>query len=97
MIEGNNVIEVCGNNRSAEAFGCEIYQNDLDQLINATSVDSLNIIFSSIDAPRIDIVEDVDTGEILSKGYSCSEPGYYYDPCTNQCVQDEICTPCPQP
>lgn len=98
LIEGNNVIEVCGNNRSARAaFGCEIYENELEELTNATSVDSLNIIFSSTDTEVIDIVEDVDTGEALSRGYSCSEPGYYYDPCSNLCVQDEICIPCPQP
>lgn len=96
LVAGTHVIELCGLNlNSIAGFGCEVYNNTISELINASSPDQLNVIFNSRDASIIDIVEDGATGELLGTGYSCPS-GYFFSPCLNQCITIIYCNPCPQ-
>jgi hypothetical protein len=53
IFEGDHILELYGLNNSDDAgFGCEIYNNTAQQLITATTLNDLNIIFSSSRANR---------------------------------------------
>ena len=100
----NNVLSVFGINSSQiGVFGCEIYNNTLQELTAATSYNDLNILFTSSGLTQNDILIDIN-GQYQQYGYSCP-PGYTYEKCTNQCIKYTFCdgsippsaTPTPTP
>ena len=96
---GNHTLELYGeNNSSIAGFGCEIYDNTLEQLTGFTSVSQLNIIFSSSGRTTATVVQDLN-GNQSSSGYTCPS-GYVYSTCSGLCVSYEYCvapTPTPTP
>lgn len=90
---GSHVLEVFGLNINLNAgFGMEIYDNTKEELINATSVDELNIIFNSRDVSEFEVVQNL-SNEYLQNGYYCLN-GFTYNPCDNTCVLFDFCDPC---
>jgi hypothetical protein len=82
---GEHIVEIFGLNVSNVAgFGCEVYDNTLEELTGATVVNDLNIIFSSRDYQYITISQNLD-GYYNNFGYSCPD-GYLYQSCNNTCV-----------
>ena len=100
---GNHIIDLYGLNRdmgalvpSAASFGCEIYDNTIDELINATSLGDLNIIFSSSGQTSATTVQSL-TGDYTTSGYSCPD-GYTFNPCNLTCfIEVDSCAPVPSP
>ena len=87
---GDHTLEVWGlNNGSYGSFGCEIYDNTLSELTNATDVSELNIIFTSNDQSEFTVVQDT-SGTYLSSGYTCPS-GYVYSTCDGFCIAYEYC------
>ena len=85
LSSGNHTINLYGKDDGAVgAFGCEIYNNTIQQLTAATSPNQLNIIFSTSAYTAAEIVQ---TGEgvYLSSGYTCPA-GYVYSECGNLCI-----------
>lgn len=73
LIEGDNYVEVFGSNSGGPAgFAAEIYDNTQAQLIAATSVGDLNIIFTTSSLAG----QPFDLGQTI--GYSCA-PGWALD------------------
>lgn len=90
---GTHVLEVFGMNLGGAAgFGLEVYDNTKEELINATSVDDLNIIFDSRQVSEFQVVQNQDD-EYLPQGYNCEE-GYTYNACDNTCSFFDFCDPC---
>lgn len=96
LTAGDHIIGLYGFNENRTgtnpaAFGCEIYNNTLDDLINADNVNDLDIIFTSADFinQQIPIVKDFD-GNYTSSGYTCPI-GYEYAPCDNNCWKIITC------
>jgi hypothetical protein len=90
---GNHVIELYGLNRdpgTIAGFGCEIYNNTIDELTGATTVSDLNILFSSSGQTSATTIQDL-SGNYLSSGFTCPT-GYIYDPCNSNCYT--IINPC---
>jgi hypothetical protein len=99
---GTNVLEIFGlNNGSNAGFGCEIYDNTLDELTGATIYSDLNIIYTTSNqiGGIFDLVADSAFTYTLS-GYTCPE-GYVYQSCSGNCVSYTICEepipPTPEP
>ena len=96
---GNHTLELYGeNNSSIAGFGCEIYDNTLEDLTGFTSVSQLNIIFSSSGQTTATVVEQLN-GDPTSSGYTCPS-GYVYSTCSGFCVSYQYCvapTPTPTP
>ena len=91
LSSGNHVIELFGLNLGGDAaFGCEIYNNTIDELTGATQVSDLNIIFTSAGQTEATIVQNL-SGQYLASGYTCPT-GYVFDPCTISCFT--IIPPC---
>ena len=90
---GPHILELFGwNNDNTGGFGCEIYDNTLNELINATTLDDVNIIFTSSGITSANVVQN-GNNEYLNTGYSCPE-GYVYSNCTNTCEGFTFCNPC---
>lgn len=94
---GHHVFNVYGLNliqTTSGVFGCEIYSNTINELTGATSVNDLNIIFStnSYSSSFVQLVQ-TSTGLQLTSGYTCPS-GYVYELCNNDCVRF---IPCPDP
>ncbi len=88
--DGEQIIEVFGlNSQDRATFGCEIYDNTLEELSNATSVNDLNIIFTTADKTFFQVAQDLD-GNYTSLGYRCPT-GYVYNGCNNECVKTIYC------
>jgi len=96
---GTSILGLFGLNRTMPnlpnlaAFGCEIYDNTLSEIISATNIGDLNILFKSVDLsshPIATIVQYQD-GTYLSNGYRCLSGGTYSD-CSGTCVEK---IPCP--
>lgn len=100
--EGDHTLEVYNYNDkyNARIFGFEVYDNTLDELKNAQSLDDLNIIISSKDISQIQSVrnsyqiynpflQNIMAGT-TSVGYVCPE-GYYYSECNNKCIKSVFC------
>jgi surface protein len=86
----NNILSVFGINSSQiGVFGCEIYNNTLQELTAATSYNDLNILFTSSGLTQNDILIDIN-GQYQQYGYSCP-PGYTYEKCTNRCIKYTFC------
>lgn len=94
---GNHIIDLYGLNRdqgSAASFGCEIYDNTIEELLAATTLSNLNIIFSSSNQITATTVQNL-TGNYLLSGYSCPD-GYTFDPCNLTCfIEVDACAPVP--
>ena len=96
LTQGTHVVDLFGLNRAnAAAFGCEIYNNTIDELTGATLVSDLNIIFSSSGESTATIIQNI-SGQYLSSGYTCPNE-YLFDPCTLSCVFYPPCTSTPTP
>jgi hypothetical protein len=67
----------------------EIYDNTLSQLTAATSVNNLNIVWSSSGRTTAEIVQN-NAGYYLSSGYTCNYPAVY-SVCSGNCVTYEYC------
>jgi hypothetical protein len=92
LSEGEHIVEIFGLNVSNVAgFGCEIYDNTLEELVGATNVDDINVIFSSRDNQYITVAQNLD-GNYINFGYSCPD-GFIYQSCNNTCVGCSINPP----
>lgn len=90
---GSHVLELYGwNNDGVASFGCEIYDNTLSDLVNASTINDINIIFSSSGITTANVVQN-SNDEYLPNGYTCPD-GYVYNFCTNTCELFEFCYPC---
>lgn len=88
---GNHVVDLFGLNRGGAAvFGCEIYNNTIEELTGATQVSDLDIIFTSAGQTEATIVQNL-SGQYLTSGYTCPT-GYVFDPCTISCFT--VIPPC---
>ena len=97
LYPGDHVLNIYGLNltqNSSAVFGCEIYLNTITELLNATSPNDLNIIFStaSYSESAADIIQTT-TGLMLNSGYTCPS-GYVFQSCQTNCVRF---VPCPNP
>jgi hypothetical protein len=87
-----------GNQTNPAGFGCEIYDNTLSELTSATSVNDLNVVFTSTSfiGEVIPVIKN-SNGDYLSNGYSCPS-GYEYAQCNNNCWKVIYCPePTPTP
>ena len=92
---GTHKIEMFGLNLgSFGSFGCEIYDNTLNELINANSLNDINVLFNSRQ-DEIEIVQDLNGNE-LEQGWTCDGDGIY-NPCDNTCTYIIVCEPEPCP
>jgi len=94
---GNHTAILLGLNASNVAsFGCEIYDNTLQQLVLATSYSSLNVIFTSSGKTVAPIVQTVN-GESTPSGFFCPT-GYNLSTCGSvKCVKYTYCCVPPSP
>jgi len=99
---GNHTIELYGLNLGSDAgFGCEIYDNTLEDLTGFTSYSQINVVYTSSGTTEATIVQNL-SGTYLSSGYTCPS-GYVYSTCSGSCIQYEYCdititqTPTPTP
>lgn len=87
---GDHTLELYGlNGGSIAGFGCEIYDNTLQQLTGFTTYSQLNVIFTSSGKTTATIVQNT-SGAYISSGYTCPS-GYVYSVCENKCVKYEFC------
>ncbi len=87
---GNHTLELYGLDYGVVAgFGMEVYDNTLAQLTAATSVNDLNIIWSSSGYTSAEIVQDI-YGYYLSSGYTCNYPAVYSS-CSGGCISYDYC------
>lgn len=77
------------NQALVAAFGCEIYDNTKAQLLAATSMADLNIIFTSA-SKRGGYFDIGGNSGGIQYGYGCPD-GYKYNPCTNLCERTKYC------
>ena len=93
--QGQHTLELYGWNNTGgfvnpADFGCEIYDNTLNELTGATSIGDINIIFSSSAFTEATIVQD-SSGNYTTSGYSCPS-GYVYSECDGgNCIQYIFC------
>jgi hypothetical protein len=91
---GNHTLELYGLNdpgggTNPAGFGCEIYDNTLAQLTGATSINDLNIIFTTGNVTQFTLAQDLN-GNYTSSGYTCPS-GYVYSTCSGNCVSYQYC------
>jgi uncharacterized protein YegL len=96
ITKGSHILELYGLNKSLIAtFGCEIYDADLYDLVNITSVEELakKTIFTSLSATQFDLVQrlpfSTDKGDT---GFNCPA-GYIYAKCDDLCKKKIKCCP----
>lgn len=93
LTEGYHVIEMYGKNQNlAAGFGCEIYNNTATELINATQLSDLDVLFSSATFfnGSFTVVQNNDY-EYLDEGYQCPD-GWVYDSCSGVCYNIITCS-----
>lgn len=74
---GDNILEIFGlNNGSLAGFGCTIYNNTYNELVNASTLNDLNEIFTTSGATEFQIVQST-TDQYLPQGFSCP-PGFRF-------------------
>ena len=77
LTDGDNILEIFGLNRGSIAgFGCTIYNNTYNELVNATSLGDLNEVFTTSGATEFQIVQNT-LNQYLPTGYSCPQ-GFRY-------------------
>ena len=85
LSEGEHILEIYGlNTNGPGGFGAEIYDNTAQQLVNATQLSNLNVIWTSATYTVATIVQDLN-GTYLSSGYTCPV-GAVYEECSGLCV-----------
>jgi len=88
---GDHTLELYGLNLGSDAgFGCEIYDNTLEDLTGFTSYSQINVIYTSSGETTATIVQDL-SGNYSSSGYTCPS-GYVYSTCSGNCIQYEFCS-----
>jgi hypothetical protein len=88
---GDHTLELYGLNLASIAgFGCEIYDNTLEELTGFTAYSQINVVFTSSGETVADVVQDI-SGNYLTSGYTCPS-GYVYSVCSGNCVQYEFCS-----
>jgi hypothetical protein len=93
---GDHTLELYGLNLGSDAgFGCEIYDNTLEDLTGFTSYSQINVIYTSSGETQCTIVQDL-SGNYLSSGFTCPS-GYVYSTCSGSCVEYEFCSLVPTP
>ena len=102
---GEHIIDIYGLNRdvlltedpnqgpSGAIFGFEIYNNTIEELLTATELSDLNIIYSSSGQTISTTVQNI-SGQPLENGYLCPD-GYTFNPCNFNCFQ--VINNCPTP
>ena len=89
LYSGENVLEFLGLNvGSVAGFGFEIYDNIYEELVSATTINDLNVIFSTKNktGTTFDLVYSSSYVPSTS-GYTCeSGSTYTYQPCSGRCV-----------
>jgi len=95
--QGVHTLELYGLDYGVKAgFGMEIYDNTLSELTGATTVNDLNIKFSSSGYSGAEIVQDI-SGNYVSSGYTCGG-NYVYSSCNGECIDYVFCyAPSPTP
>jgi hypothetical protein len=87
---GDHILELFGlNNSSIAGFGCEIYDNTLEELTGFTTYSQLNVIFTSSGQTQATIVQNL-SNQYLTSGYTCPS-GYVYSVCDGTCTKYEYC------
>lgn len=93
---GNHTLELYGMNRTTgslpnlAAFGCEIYDNTLNELKTATVIGDLTIVFSASSQTEATVVQQID-GTYDSLGYRCTA-GTAYSICEGgNCTEKIYC------
>ena len=86
--EGDHVLEIYGLNLNGPAgFGAQIYDNTIQQLVDATQLSDINMIWNSGTYTTATIVQDL-AGNYLSSGYTCPGDSVYSE-CTGLCTLRE--------
>lgn len=87
---GDHTLEIYGLNIAKDAaLGCEIYDNTFSELTASTSINDLNIVYSTSGETEAQIFKDL-IGNFLNSGQTCPR-GYYYSDCDGTCKQQIIC------
>jgi hypothetical protein len=93
VFAGTSILEVYGLNDTYGSFGCEVYDKDVYDLINATSVGDLNIVFSTITKPNFELVQNL-SNIYLTNGFSCAT-NFSYSSINNNCQKILTCCDIP--
>ena len=87
--DGDHTLELFGlNNANIAGFGCEIYDNTLEELTGFTTYSQLNVIFTSSGETQATVVQNL-SNQYLSSGYTCTSG--VYSACDGNCIQYEYC------
>lgn len=93
---GSHTLELYGLNRTTgnlpnlAAFGCEIYDNTIEELNAATVLGDLTVVFSASVQTEATVVQNLD-GSYDSLGYRCAT-GSAYSVCgTGNCIEKIYC------
>jgi len=87
---GNHTLEIYGLNIDKNAaIGCEIYDNTLSELTNATVISDLNIVYSTSGETSVTIFRDLIDNYLVS-GETCPR-GYFYSDCDGTCKRIVVC------
>jgi hypothetical protein len=87
---GENIVEVYGlTSNEFGSFGCEVYDNSIFNLVNANSLDDLNVLFTSKGKTNFDLVQSYN-GEYLGNGFMCST-NFSYSSKNNNCQKINTC------
>lgn len=85
---GDNILEIFGlNTGSVAGFGCVIYNNTYDELVNASTLNDLNEIFTTDGVTEFQIVQNT-ANQYLPQGFVCP-PGFRFG-CSG-CVRYNYC------
>ena len=93
VFAGTSILEVYGLNDTYGSFGCEVYDKEVYDLINATSVDNLNIVFSTITKSNFELVQNL-SNIYLPNGFSCAT-NFSYSSINNNCQKIITCCDVP--
>lgn len=95
---GDHTLEIFGmNNESAAGFGCEVYDNTLQQLTGFSTYNQIDVLFTTSGQTQATILQSGDT--YLSSGFTCPS-GFTYSECDGDCTKYVFCcgpTPTPSP
>jgi hypothetical protein len=88
--EGLHVLELFGiDYGTAGGIGVEIYDNTYAELIAATDITDLDIVFTTSGYTVAPVIQN-NSGLYISSGYTCPI-GYVYSECDNACIKYDVC------
>jgi len=88
LTSGDNILEIFGlNNSFFGSFGCTIYDNSYDELVNASTLNDLNEIFTTDGVTEFQIVQNT-ANQYLPQGFVCPD-GFRFG-CSG-CVRYNYC------